>query len=76
MGAEHPDEEIVAALQVGLCTVGRVRQRLVRVRLFFYDVSNLGFPASCQVRYCHQPLPVGMSCRCGRALGIAENLAW
>jgi len=28
-GAEHPDEEIVAALQVGLCTVGRVRQRLV-----------------------------------------------
>ena len=29
VGAEHPDEEIVAALQVGLCTVGRVRQRLV-----------------------------------------------
>jgi len=28
-GAEHADEEIVAALRVGLCTVGRVRQRLV-----------------------------------------------
>lgn len=28
-GAEHADEEIVAALGVGLCTVGRVRQRLV-----------------------------------------------
>ena len=28
-GAEPPDEGIVAALQVGLCTVGRVRQRLV-----------------------------------------------
>jgi len=28
-GAEHSDEEIVAALRVGLCTVGRVRQRLV-----------------------------------------------
>ena len=27
--AEHADEEIVAALGVGLCTVGRVRQRLV-----------------------------------------------
>lgn len=25
-GAEHSDEEIVAALRVGLCTVGRVRQ--------------------------------------------------
>jgi transposase len=28
-GAEQADEEIVAALGVGLCTVGRVRQRLV-----------------------------------------------
>ena len=28
-GVEHSDEEIVAALRVGLCTVGRVRQRLV-----------------------------------------------
>lgn len=28
-GAEQADEEIVAALRVGLCTVGRVRQRLV-----------------------------------------------
>ena len=28
-GAEHADEEIVAALRVGLRTVGRVRQRLV-----------------------------------------------
>lgn len=28
-GAEHADEAIVAALRVGLCTVGRVRQRLV-----------------------------------------------
>lgn len=28
-GAEYTDEEIVAALHVGLCTVGRVRQRLV-----------------------------------------------
>lgn len=29
VGAEHSDEEIVAALRVGICTVGRVRQRLV-----------------------------------------------
>ena len=28
-GADHTDEEIVAALGVGLCTVGRVRQQLV-----------------------------------------------
>lgn len=28
-GGEHADDEIVAALDVGLCTVGRVRQRLV-----------------------------------------------
>jgi hypothetical protein len=28
-GAERPDDEIVAALGVGLCTIGRVRQRLV-----------------------------------------------
>ena len=28
-GAEHADEESVAAWRVGLCTVGRVRQRLV-----------------------------------------------
>jgi transposase len=29
VGAEHSDEEIIAALRVGICTVGRVRQRLV-----------------------------------------------
>lgn len=28
-GAEHADDEIVAALGVGICTVGRVRKRLV-----------------------------------------------
>lgn len=26
---ERSDEEVIAALRVGLCTVGRVRQRLV-----------------------------------------------
>jgi hypothetical protein len=29
----HPDDEIVAALAVGICTVGRVRQRLVTAGL-------------------------------------------
>jgi transposase len=28
-GGQHPDDDIVAALGVGICTVGRVRQRLV-----------------------------------------------
>jgi transposase len=32
-GGEHSDEEIVAALGVGICTVGRVRQRLVTAGL-------------------------------------------
>jgi len=32
-GGEHPDDEIVAALGVGICTVGRVRQRLVTAGL-------------------------------------------
>ena len=35
-GAERSDEEVIAALRVGLCTVGRVRQRLV----------TQGFPAA------------------------------
>lgn len=29
---------------------GTERAEVKRVRLFFYDVSNLGFPVSCQVR--------------------------
>jgi hypothetical protein len=33
VGAEHTDDEIVAALGVGICTVGRVRQRLVTAGL-------------------------------------------
>jgi transposase len=32
-GEEHADDEIVAALRVGICTVGRVRQRLVTAGL-------------------------------------------
>ena len=32
-GGEHTDEEVVAALGVGICTVGRVRQRLVTAGL-------------------------------------------
>jgi transposase len=32
-GGEHSDEEIVAVLGVGICTVGRVRQRLVTAGL-------------------------------------------
>ena len=32
-GGEHSDEEIVAALGVGICTVGRVRQRLITAGL-------------------------------------------
>jgi transposase len=32
-GGGHPDDEIVAALGVGICTVGRVRQRLVTAGL-------------------------------------------
>ena len=38
-GAEHADEGIVAALGVGLCTVGRVRQRLVTQGL----LTSVGF---------------------------------
>ena len=30
-GGGSPDDEIVAALGVGLCTIGRVRKRLVSV---------------------------------------------
>lgn len=32
-GGGHPDDQIVAALGVGLCTVGRVRRRLVTAGL-------------------------------------------
>jgi transposase len=42
-GGDHADDEIVAALGVGLCTVGRVRKRLV----------TEGLPAALN----HQPQP-------------------
>ena len=45
-----------------------------RVWLFCYNASNPGLPVSCPVMSCPQHCPPEMSCRCGRALGISENL--
>ena len=45
------------------------------VWLFCYDALNPGFLGSCPVVSRYQHWPPEMSCRCGRALGIAENLA-
>ncbi len=44
------------------------------VWLFCYNASNPGLPVSCPVMSCHQHCPPEMSCKCGRALGISENL--
>ena len=51
-----------------------IRHPSDRVWLFCYNASNSSFPVSCPVMACHQHCPPEMSCRCGRALGISENL--
>ena len=52
------------------------RRKGQRVWLFCNDTSNPGFPVSCPVISRSQHWPPEMSCRCGRALGIAEHWAW
>jgi len=57
-----------------LITQRGASRHTIRVWLFCYNASNPGLPVSCPVMSCHQHCPPEMSCKCGRALGISENL--